>query len=170
MVPRRFGDNLAVGVPRISGLPEPDSALIGSDASRHEISGDFGRVPEKHQQNALSHRVQGACVSYLFLPQPFESVGTLGGREPAWLVDHKTTGKKMYRVLTSYGTTARSSSGSCERCGSSKASWEAAPFGGQVPSSAYPAPAAFDWRISGAVCRPGPPAMRPHPERGAGKR
>ena len=35
-----------------------------------------------------------------------------------------------------------------------------------VPSSAYPASAAFDWRISGAVCRPGPPAMRPHPERG----
>ena len=91
MVPRRFGGNLAVGVPRISGLPEPDSALIGFDASRHEISGDFGRVPEKHQQNALSHRVQGACVSYLFLPQPFESVGTLGGREPAWLVDHKKT-------------------------------------------------------------------------------
>lgn len=35
-----------------------DSALIGFDASRHEISGDFGRVPEKHQQNALGHRVQ----------------------------------------------------------------------------------------------------------------
>ena len=32
MIPRRFGGNPAVGVPRICSLPKPDSPLIGFDA------------------------------------------------------------------------------------------------------------------------------------------